>query len=69
MRLYADAAATQELANQAIGALTVSGSDVAFPDVKARSVRVYTTNVSGVMGWKAVSSLAEVEIIARGEAN
>ena len=68
VHLFTDAAATQEIASQNTGALAVEGTSVSFADVKARVVRVNITNVSGVMGWSKVASLAEVEVIARGEA-
>lgn len=66
--LYRDTAATQEVARQSVGALAVSGTDVTFADVKARTVRVVVTEVSGAFEDWAVACLAEVEVIARGEA-
>ncbi len=51
------------------GALAVSGTDVGFADVKVRAIRIEFTNVTGTMGGERVASLAEVEVIARGEAN
>ncbi len=68
VRLYSDAAGTQEIANQNVGALAVTGTNVSFADVKVRAVRVEMTNVSGTMGGERVASLAEIEVIARGEA-
>ena len=66
--LYSDRAATQEVARQSVGALAVSGTDVAFADVYARAVRVIVNEVTGTFEGNEVACLAEVEVIARGEA-
>jgi hypothetical protein len=66
--LYSDAGATQEVARQSSGPLAVSGTDVVFADLKARAVRVVVDGVSGKFEDLVVASLAEVEVIARGEA-
>ncbi len=66
--LYSDSAATQEVARKQVGQLAVSGTDVAFEDVGAQSVRVIINDVSGTFEALTVASLAEVEVIARGEA-
>lgn len=63
IRLYSDAAAQNEVANQSTGPLATSGTDVAFADVRARVVRIEIDAVSG-----SAAGLAEVEVIARGEA-
>jgi hypothetical protein len=63
VRLYADESATNEIASKPSGALTESGTDVSFDDVQARVVRIEFNDVIG-----DVAGLAEVEIIARGEA-
>ncbi len=66
--LYSDAAATQEVARQSVGQLAVSGTDVAFGDVRAKAVRVVIDGVSGTFESLSVAGLAEVEVIARAEA-
>jgi hypothetical protein len=66
--LYADAAATQEVARQTVGQLAVSGTDVSFGDVRAKAVRVVIDGVTGTFEGIAVAGLAEVEVIARAEA-
>jgi len=63
VRLYSDAAGTVQVASNASGALSENGTDVAFNDVKARVVRIEFTSVNG-----STAGLAEVEVIARGEA-
>lgn len=68
VRLYSDAAATTEVASGTASALSVNGTDVAFNQVMARSVRVYFNNVTGTLEGQRVASLAEIEVIARGEA-
>lgn len=68
VRLYSDAAATTQVASQSGGQLSVSGTDVNFADVKARVVRIEITGVTGTFYGSRVASLAEVEVIARGEA-
>ena len=69
VRLFSDASATQEVAVQTSGALAVTGTDVGFGDVKARVVRVEITGMSGTFYGSRVAALAEVEVIARAEAN
>lgn len=68
VRLYSDVAATQEIAQASVGALTVSGTDVAFDQITSRAVRVEITGVTGTFENELVASLAEVEVIARAEA-
>ena len=65
--LYSDSAATQEVARQSTGPLAVSGTDVTFADVQARTVRVIIDTVTGKFEDWEVACLAEVEVIARGE--
>lgn len=67
--LYSDKAATTEVARQTATDLIVSGTDVGFANVKARAVRVIINEVTGTFETLAVASLAEVEVIARGEAD
>ena len=53
---------------QATGTLSVSGTEVAFSDVSGvRAVRVTLTDVSGTFYGMQIASLAEVEVIGRGE--
>jgi hypothetical protein len=63
--LYADAAATQEVARASVGRIATGGTDVNFPDVEARAVRVYIDRVSGTFYGMRVAGLAEIEVIAR----
>jgi hypothetical protein len=68
VRLYSDAAATTQVASQSGGQLSVTGTNVNFADVKARVVRIEITSVTGTFYGSQLASLAEVEVIARGEA-
>lgn len=68
VKLYADAAAQQPLAVVVIGPLTTAGTDAVFNDVRARRVRVDLNAVTGAFENQLVASLAEIEVIARGEA-
>ncbi len=63
VRLYSDAAGTVEVASMKSGPLSDNGTNVSFPDVFARVVRVEINAVGG-----STAGLAEVEVIARGEA-
>jgi len=62
--LYSDATGTNQIASATSGALSENGTDVAFNDVRVRSVRILFTSVNG-----ATAGLGEVEVIARGEAD
>lgn len=68
VRLYRDTEATDEITNRQSGPLSDTGTDVAFADVLARAVRIETTDATGDLFGQSVSGLAEVEIIAKGEA-
>jgi hypothetical protein len=68
VKLYSDAGATQQVATGTASNLSVSGTDVSFADVKARVVRVELSQVTGTFYGARMASLAEVEVIARGEA-
>jgi hypothetical protein len=68
MRLYSNAAGTQEVANRTSGQVSVAGTDVAFNDMLARVVRVDISGVTGTFYGSKVASLAEVEVIASGNA-
>jgi hypothetical protein len=66
--LYGNPDATQEMARNSVGELAVAGTDVPFADVRAQAVRVIINDSSGSFEAQEVASLAEVEVIARGEA-
>jgi hypothetical protein len=68
VKLYSDAAGTTEVASQAAGSLSVAGTDVGFADVKARVVLVRIDAITGSFYGAKTAGLAEVEVIARGEA-
>lgn len=69
VELYSDTNATNLLATQTSGALSVSGTNVNFSDVTGvRVVRVEITSMSGTFYGMHVASLGEIEVIARGEA-
>jgi PKD repeat protein len=54
------------IATQAVGALAVSGTDVSFPDVKARTVRVEVGSATGrSYNGAQVVGLGEIEVIGR----
>jgi len=48
--------------------LAVTGTQVSFDDVVARVVRIELDDVTGTFYGLAIASLAEVEVVARGEA-
>jgi len=68
VRLYADAAASDLVGSAITSDIAVTGTDVGFADVPARVVRVDLDAVSGTFYGLAIASLAEIEVIARGEA-
>ena len=68
VRLYSDYAATNQVATATTGPLAVSGTDVPFNDVLVRSIRVEINSVTGTFLGSRAASLAEIEVIARGEA-
>lgn len=69
VELYSDTNATNLLATKTSGALAVSGTDVSFNDVtNVRVVRVEITGMTGTFYGMQVASIAEIEVIARGEA-
>ncbi len=68
VKLYTDFAGMQEIASQTLAQdVAPTGSDLAFPDVKARVIKVFIDNVSGKFDFNTVASLAEIEVIGRGE--
>jgi hypothetical protein len=64
----ADSLCATTTAQQSAGALSSSGTDVSFAEVRGRAVRVRIDSVSGTFYGANVASLAEIEVIARGEA-
>lgn len=67
VRLFSDVNGTNQVAGQTTGPLSVSGTTVNFPDVKARVVQVDITGMTGTFYGASVASIAEIEVIARGE--
>ncbi|HRC84320.1 MAG TPA: hypothetical protein PK413_01780 [Thermoanaerobaculia bacterium] len=68
VRLFSDAGGTQQVATQAVNQdLAVSGTPVPFADVLARVVEVRVDNITGTFYGMAIASVAEVEVIAKGE--
>jgi hypothetical protein len=61
VHLYADLARSTRVASATSGPVAEGGTDVAFPDARARVVRVEFTSVQGPH-----TSLAEIEVIAAG---
>jgi hypothetical protein len=68
VQLFGDAAGTQQVAAAGANAISADGTDVAFADVLARTVRVRLDDVSGTFYGMQLASLAEVEVIAKGAA-
>lgn len=68
VRLFADAAASQEVAQAASGPLSLDGARVPFAEVQARAVRVELDAVEGTFDGAPAAGLSEVQVIARGEA-
>lgn len=66
VQLFADEDATIEVASQTTGPLAVSGTPVSFPDVLARSVRVWIDASTGTFYGAQLVALAEVEVIGKG---
>jgi hypothetical protein len=68
--LFSDAAATTQVAAQTIAQdIEVTGTDIQFNDVQVRVVRIEIDDISGTFYGIALASLAEVAVIARGEAS
>ncbi len=67
VRLYADDGGA-EVASAEVGPLAVDGTEAAFADVRARVVRVELGSVQGRFSGRPAAALAEIEVIARGEA-
>jgi hypothetical protein len=70
VKLYSDAAATNQVASQTVSQdIAVTGTDVNFSELQVRVVRIEIDDISGTFYGMAIASLAEVEVIARGEAS
>jgi hypothetical protein len=67
VRLYSDAAATQQVAVQAVGVLSVAGTTVEFTPIVARAVQIDLNSVTGTFYGAPSAGLAEVEVIASGD--
>jgi hypothetical protein len=66
--LCADPTCIVVLATQSVGAVALSGTNLAFADVLGvRSVRISLTNVTGTFYGAHLASLAEVEVIGKGQ--
>lgn len=63
VRLFSDAAGTQEVASKNSGALSDKGTNVTFNEVVVRTIRIQFNSVNG-----NAAALGEVEVIARAEA-
>jgi hypothetical protein len=61
VRLYSDAAGTNQVASATSGSVSGSGTDVGFANVTVRAIRIELTSVSG-----RSAGLAEVEVIGKG---
>jgi hypothetical protein len=70
VKLFSDTSATTQIAAQTISQdIEVTGTDIQFSDIQARVVRIEIDDISGTFYGIALASLAEVEVIARGEAS
>jgi hypothetical protein len=65
--LYSDAEAKAEVARKTVNKVAVTGTDADFDEIVVRSIRVNLDDVSGTFYGMALASLAEIEVIARGE--
>ncbi|MBX3359436.1 MAG: hypothetical protein KF745_13535 [Phycisphaeraceae bacterium] len=69
IRLYEDAAATLLRADTTASNLSPSGTPIPFPDLsRIRAVRIDLLSVSGSFLSAPAAGLAEIEVIAKGEA-
>jgi hypothetical protein len=66
VRLFSDPEGRAQVGQQLTGPLSPDGTDVAFPDLAVRTVRVEITQVAGTFYGAEVASLAEVEVIGKG---
>ncbi|NJM05336.1 hypothetical protein HC891_02545 [Candidatus Gracilibacteria bacterium] len=65
--LFSDAAAKQEVARKTVNRVAVTGTDANFDEITVRSIRINLDDVSGTFYGMTLASLAEIEVIARGE--
>jgi hypothetical protein len=68
VELCSDINCNNVVATNTAGALSEAGTNVTFSNVRARAVRVTVNSVSGTYLGLSVAGLAEIEVIARGEA-
>lgn len=66
VRLFSDAAGTNQVASATVGELAVSGNDVLFADVTARVILVEIDSASGTFNGLNLVGLSEIEVIAMG---
>jgi hypothetical protein len=67
VRLLADEGSSTERASSYTGVIRASGTDIAFPDVESRVVRIEFNRLSGKFYGAQVAALTEIEVIGRGE--
>lgn len=68
VQLFEGVASATPSVTRTSGVVELTGTDVAFPEVLARRVRVRLDQVSGTFSGLSVAGLGEIEVIARGEA-
>ncbi len=68
VQVCADADCATVAASGDVGNVSVDGTSATFAPTRARAVRVLLNQVSGTFYGAQVAGLAEVEVIARGEA-
>jgi hypothetical protein len=68
VELFEDVIARAPLAHASTGRLSAAGTGVPFNAVRARVVKVRLDRVSGTFAGQPAAGLAEIEVIARGEA-
>lgn len=68
VELCSDVNCNNVVATNTAGTLSEAGTEVSFNRVRARAVRVTVNSVSGTYLGLTVAGLAEIEVIARGEA-
>lgn len=69
VRVFRDTSATQQIAQTTAGPITSSGTEVAFPDLEGRLVRVDLGNPGTACSGQNSLSVSEIEVIASGESN
>lgn len=66
VRVFSDSSATQQVAQNTAGPISTSGTEVAFPDLKGRVVRVDLGSPSTACSGLSSLSVSEIEVIASG---